>query len=175
MNKINQTIARKPIIELVNRQAVTSSFEVARYFGKRHDHVIRDIDNLISKVPDFAKPNFGVCYRINELQNGKPQKYYNMTKDGFTLLAMGFSGEKALKFKISYINAFKEKERQIAQIKTSALAEYMQQVKELAEDKALGSLAGKHLRIWRDKKTMLESKLEIKRSEIEPLLPFFEN
>ena len=73
---------------------------------KRHTHVLDKIKQLIDDTPkDFAEPNFRLCFKINQLQNGKPQAYYEITKDGFVLLAMGFTGKKAIEFKINYINA----------------------------------------------------------------------
>lgn len=63
--------------------------------------------------PESAKPNFGVCYENNTLQNGKPQKYYRLTRDGFTFVTMGFTGEKATRFKWAYIEAFNRMEAQL--------------------------------------------------------------
>ena len=80
------------LVQVNNGQAVTTSMQVAEYFGKRHTHVLDKIKQLIDDTPkDFAEPNFRLCFKINQLQNGKPQAYYEMTKDGFTLLAMGFT------------------------------------------------------------------------------------
>ena len=73
-------------------------------FGKQHTHVLRDIANLLKNL---ANPNLGwlkLCSYVD--QQGKERPSYEMTRDGFTLLAMGFTGEKALKFKIAYIERF---------------------------------------------------------------------
>ena len=97
------------LVQVNNGQAVTTSMQVAEYFGKRHTHVLDKIKQLIDDTPkDFAEPNFRLCFKINQLQNGKPQAYYEITKDGFVLLAMGFTGKKAIEFKINYINAFNQ-------------------------------------------------------------------
>jgi Rha family phage regulatory protein len=73
-------------------------------FDKRHDHLVRDIKALISAVPG-GLPNFGdTPYR--DSQNGQTYSQYEMDRDGFALLAMGFTGEKALKFKLAYIAEF---------------------------------------------------------------------
>ena len=74
-----------------NNQAVTSSRLVAEYFGKRHDTVTRAIKNL-NCSKDFSDHNFAVA-TYNDRQ-GKPRQEYLMTKDGFTILAMGFTGAK---------------------------------------------------------------------------------
>lgn len=82
---------------------VTSSLDVAETFGKEHGHVLRDIRELgCSK--EFRQSNFGESSYVNS-QNKKQPMYY-MTKDGFTLLVMGYAGELAMKFKEAYIRQF---------------------------------------------------------------------
>jgi len=94
---------------------VTTSREVARLFGKNHQHVLRDIDALISAEPELEGPsNFGQTPYV-EPSNGQTYRQYEMTRDGFVLLAMGFTGAKALKFKIGYIAAFNAMEERIRQ------------------------------------------------------------
>ncbi len=91
---------------------VTSTLEVARYFNKRHDNVLRDIEKIISEISeDFTALNFGVSSYTDN--TGKTNKLYNLTKDGFTLLAMGFTGKKAMQFKIAYITAFNAMEQEL--------------------------------------------------------------
>lgn len=83
----------------------TTSLHVAEVFGKRHDNVISKVESLDCSS-EFSVLNFKVCSKNNELQNGKPQKYFEMTKDGFMFLVMGFTGKKAAQIKEAYINAF---------------------------------------------------------------------
>lgn len=90
-----------------NNQAVTSSRLVAEYFGKRHDTVTRAIENL-SCSKEFTRHNFAVSSYKD--RSGKENKMYLMTKDGFTILAMGFTGAKAMQFKEAYIKAFNKME-----------------------------------------------------------------
>lgn len=90
-----------------NNEAVTSSRLVAEYFHKRHDTVIRAIDNL-NCSKEFTRHNFAVSKYKD--RSGKENKEYLMTKDGFTILAMGFTGAKAMQFKEAYINAFNKME-----------------------------------------------------------------
>jgi len=95
---------------------VTTSSKVATIFEKRHADVIRAIDTLISQMPDNEqKRNFALTYHVVVLPNGghKESKVYLMTRDGFSLLAMGFTGEKALKWKLKYIDAFNKMEETI--------------------------------------------------------------
>lgn len=91
-----------------NNEAVTSSKLVAEYFHKRHDTVIRAIDNL-NCSKEFTRHNFAVSKYKD--RSGKENKEYLMTKDGFTILAMGFTGTKAMQFKEAYINAFNKMEQ----------------------------------------------------------------
>ncbi len=68
-----------------------SSREVARVFGKKHYHVIRDIQNLDCSQ-EFKATNFG---GLTFHHQGNEYPYYEMTRDGFTFLAMGFTGQKS--------------------------------------------------------------------------------
>ena len=96
----------------INKQEVTvvSSLDVAETFEKRHDHVIRDIRELECS-DEFRLSNFGESSYMNS-QNKKQPMYY-VTRDGFTLLAMGYTGEKAMKFKEAYIKQFNAMERML--------------------------------------------------------------
>lgn len=100
------------IISTQDGEPVVSSRQIAESFDKRHDHVIRDIDNLKRGVP-----NFGEMFFETEIPDsyGRPQRAYLINRDGFTLLAMGFTGKAALEWKIKYIAAFNEMERQLSQ------------------------------------------------------------
>ena len=85
------------------RQVITSSRDVSAYFGKQHGHVLRDIDALLAQAPVIA-PNFGaVDYRDAK---GETRRAFDMTRDGFMLLAMGFTGAKATALKLAYIERF---------------------------------------------------------------------
>ena len=90
-----------------NNQAVTSSRLIADYFGKRHDTVIRTIRKL-GCISEFNRHNFVEITYIDT--RGRKQPEYLMTKDGFTILAMGFTGAKAMQFKEAYIKAFNKME-----------------------------------------------------------------
>lgn len=89
-------------------QAMTNSLIVAREFNKEHRHVLRDIRDLLSKggAPKIGlTPMFIESSYVNE-QNGLTLPMYLMTRDGFSLLAMGFTGERALEFKMKFLKAF---------------------------------------------------------------------
>lgn len=84
-------------------RAVCTSLDIAETFEKEHKHVLRDIREL-GCSDEFRRSNFGPSYYTNE-QN-KKQPMYLMTRDGFTLLVMGYTGELAMKFKEAYIKQF---------------------------------------------------------------------
>ena len=86
---------------------VTTSLIVAKVFGKRHDHVLRDIANL-SCSQNFNAANFGEIKYIDN--RSREQRAYEMTKDGFSLLVMGYNGAKAGEFKEKFINEFNKRE-----------------------------------------------------------------
>lgn len=96
-----------------NGAALTNSLLVAEKFGKRHDHVLRDIKNLIDSTQNWGQLFVSTTYTDN---SGKSNLMYIMNRDGFTLLAMGFTGKKALEFKLQYIEAFNKMESELKQI-----------------------------------------------------------
>ncbi|EOJ48717.1 rha family phage regulatory protein [Enterococcus faecalis EnGen0361] len=99
-----------------NQQAVTTSLQVAATFNKNHRDVLAAIDDLKEGVAENYADLF---YEDSYIHPQNKQKYRQiiMNRDGFTLLAMGFTGQKALKFKLKYIEAFNQMEKEIQQPK----------------------------------------------------------
>lgn len=91
---------------------VVNSRVVAKHFGKRHDNVLRDIDVLAhsSDLRDVDIAWFSEKMEKHPTVTDRVDRSFNISKDGFTLLAMGWTGAKALRFKIAYIAAFNEME-----------------------------------------------------------------
>ena len=97
-------------------RAFCSSRDVAATFGKLHKNVLRDADAIIAQLGDeFGRLNFEPSSYLTE--QSKEIRSYNISRDGFTILAMGFSGADALKWKAKYIDAFNSMENQILKIK----------------------------------------------------------
>lgn len=108
-----------------NGQPMTNSYLVAETFGKNHFHVVRDIENLLVDLKsvdnqcnpklDSVTQSFSEFYYDEPQPNGgsKPAKGYILNRDGFVLLAMGYTGKKALAFKVQYMNAFNRMERML--------------------------------------------------------------
>lgn len=102
-------------LQLVNGHPATTSVDVAHHFGKRHKDVIRAIRNLECS-PEYHKRNFAPMVIETQIGSGATRKdpAYQITRDGFVFLCMGFTGPEAAKWKEAYINAFNEMERQLA-------------------------------------------------------------
>lgn len=109
------------ILSTQNGEPVASSRQIAESFGKDHNHVMRDIKVLEEGVSKNGQtPMFYKTEYIHE-QNGQTYPMYLMNRDGFTLLAMGFTGKAALEWKLKYIAAFNAMEKQLAPRSTSQL------------------------------------------------------
>ena len=98
----------KNLVIMKDHQAVTSSLQVADSFEKNHRDVLESIRNLTAENTATKIMFFETTYK-----NSRGQEYpeFLMNRDGFTLLAMGFTGKKALEFKLKYIQAFNEMEK----------------------------------------------------------------
>ncbi|MCI7647008.1 MAG: Rha family transcriptional regulator [Lactobacillus johnsonii] len=98
------------LVVLRDRQAVTDSLKVAEVFEKQHRHVLEKARNLTAEN-SAVKNMFVETTYINK--RGQKQPIIYMNRDGFTLIAMGFTGKKAMEFKLKYIEAFNKMEQQI--------------------------------------------------------------
>ncbi|HGJ5899410.1 Rha family transcriptional regulator, partial [Arsenophonus apicola] len=104
-----------PKVSIHKGIAITTSQDVAEYFNKRHDNVLRAIGSLECSS-EFRLLNFEETFYIRENPNGGDgisTKCYEMTKDGFVFLVMGFTGKKAAQFKEAYIAEFNRMEAQL--------------------------------------------------------------
>lgn len=107
------THSAAPAVTIYNGIPTVLSTNIADVFGKRHDHVLRDIESILKTTPEERLNNF---IKINiekpaNLGNGVVKyRAYALTKEGFTFLAMGFTGTKAAQFKWAYIDEFKRME-----------------------------------------------------------------
>ncbi len=96
--------------DLVNKEMTTSSRIIAEYFGKVHKNVIRTIENLECSE-QFSRLNF----EPRDFNSGRGQIYqeYIISRDGFTMLAMGFTGKKAMVWKEKFLTAFNAMETEL--------------------------------------------------------------
>ena len=98
------------LVIMHEQQAVTTSLKVAEIFKKEHRNVMQSINNLTAENSAVKKMFVEDSY-LNSRNQQQPMYYMN--RDGFTLLAMGFTGSKAMEFKLKYIDAFNKMEKQI--------------------------------------------------------------
>lgn len=100
-----------------NGQAVTDSRGVAQHFDKQHSHVLRSVDILKKDISDF-----GEMFFETEMPDsyGRMQRCYLMNRDGFSILAMSFTGKKALEWKLKYIEAFNRMEAALREAPSAA-------------------------------------------------------
>lgn len=112
------TLVFSPSVTIVDGKPTTLSTDLARHFGKQHRNVLQAIENLLPQLEADHLLNFQqtVETRVNP-SGGAPisTPAFRLTRDGFTLLAMGFTGKKALAFKLAYIDAFNRMEAALHQ------------------------------------------------------------
>ena len=115
------------ILSTQNGEPVASSRQIAESFGKEHRNVMRDIENLMTAgvLKNEQTPMFYKTEYTHE-QNGQTYPMYLMNRDGFTLLAMGFTGKAALEWKLKYIAAFNAMEKKLSTPQMPKLSKEMQ-------------------------------------------------
>lgn len=111
------------LVIMRDRQAVTTSLQVAKVFNKKHKHVIEAINNKINSAENSAQYKNMFVKGTYTDASGKANKMYYMNRDGFTFIAFGFTGAKADQFKLKYIDAFNQMEKQLQHQKPLSLPE----------------------------------------------------
>lgn len=104
---------RPPVVTIRDGKAFTTSVAVAAYFRKRHDNVLRDIDGLIKARASIALNFEGIEHAVEVGFGIRTVRAFEITKDGFTLLAMGFTGAEALDFNLAYVDAFNRAQEEL--------------------------------------------------------------
>ncbi|EPE3590922.1 Rha family transcriptional regulator [Campylobacter coli] len=115
----NRVIINKQEVQFgtQDNQIFCTSLDVAKVFGKQHKHILELIGEKFNnnEIKNFCEPNFRLSFKTRKIEGfrGRERKYpyYQLTKDGFSFIAMGLTGRKADKFKIAFINAFNEMEK----------------------------------------------------------------
>ena len=118
---ISTTVAQEvtsPTLAAREGQITATSLQVAMHFKKRHGDVLRAIKNL--DVPDdYRQRNFASAKYLDEQR--KPRDSYHITRDGFALLAMGFTGKESMRWKLAYISTFNAMEAKLRALYVSPL------------------------------------------------------
>lgn len=119
-------LIRKDAFTVIEGRPVTSSLMVAEYFGKQHKNVVRDIEELIAKKPILRGLNFELTQEIKNIgATTRKVPFYWMDRKGFAILAMGFTGAKALDFKCAFYDEFERMERELHPIECPANPKYI--------------------------------------------------
>lgn len=100
------------VLSTKSGEPVASSRQVAENFGKEHKDTLESIRQILAAENSATKSMF---YETTFENRGKQYPMYLMNRDGFTLLAMGFTGKAALEWKLKYIAAFNEMEKKLAE------------------------------------------------------------
>ncbi|MEN9489560.1 MAG: hypothetical protein RJA63_9 [Pseudomonadota bacterium] len=150
----------------IDGQPMTDSLKVAARFGKEHHRVLRAIRDLVKAAPkEFTDTNFGASEYKDS--TGRKLPVYTMTKNGFAMLAMGFTGAAAMQWKVLYITAFDRMAEEIAKaahVPAVPLTLHEQALKLHAEAKTSETLAtiyGRGLRKRRDDKPVFAQQIEM--------------
>lgn len=161
------------MVTLQGNQVMTTSLKVAEYFGKRHKDVLKKIRNTISDCDnsEYTQRNFAPFDFIDK--NGDTQPAFNLTRNGFMLLVMGFTGKAALQIKIKYMQAFDWMAEQLYLMQNSYLKQHNDLMIEYMKEKDVASMSGRLLRRWgRERMPELKNRMEKlkQQSQIELLI-----
>lgn len=115
MNEVIVINGQSVEFEVVNSGVFTTSLSVANVFNKRHSDILAQIREF--PTDDFTERNFPLSEYTDS--TGRKLPCYNLTRDGFSLLVMGFTGQKAYKWKIEFIKAFNLMEAELNRIKAA--------------------------------------------------------
>lgn len=160
-NVANQTneVAELDLVFISDKEVMTDSLLVAKAFGKRHDHVIRDIEKIIASIADISTaPKFGVSEYKDSTGRSLPK--YNLCKDSLMLLVMGYGGKKAMQIKINYINAFNAMYAYIQNTLKSKQEKHFEAVRKFESKKAEMSWHASEMRKWQDDAPLLLAEVE---------------
>lgn len=139
----------RELVFLSGKDSLTDTFKVAMAFDKGHKEVLRKTRMVIKSCsPDFAERNFTLCHENNDLQNGKPQPFYRMTRDGWTMLVFSFTGAAVFAFKEAYIAAFNWMADMLRQGQDNLNAERNAVMLEYMKEKDVASMSGRLLNRW---------------------------
>lgn len=147
------------MVTLQGNQVITTSLKVAEYFGKRHKDVLKKIRNTINDCDnqEYTQRNFAPFDFIDK--NGEIQPAFNLTRNGFMLLVMGFTGKAALQIKIKYMQAFDWMAEQLHKMQVSYMQQYNALMFDYIKEKEKASKAGKELSNWKRIKQDIENKV----------------
>lgn len=167
---------------VIEGRPVTSSIKVAEYFGKQHKDVLESIRKLVGLKPEFERErNFSLTQEIKKLgATMRKIPFYWMDRKGFSILAMGFTGAKALDFKCAFYDEFERMEAQLRAQKQIESGDTITNAQQVAIQQAVARRAKKtavyYQTIYRAIKAryQIPRYTELKQSQFEDCLRFIE-
>ena len=109
-----------PTLHMADGKPTATSLQVAEHFGKQHKTVLRAIRNLGCSAA-FTERNLALSEFVDS--TGRRLPMYHITRDGFALLAMGFTGKEAMRWKEAYIAAFNAMEARLKNLYVEPLVD----------------------------------------------------
>ncbi|MDW0618206.1 Rha family transcriptional regulator [Mannheimia haemolytica] len=151
-------------VQIKGDKIITDTLTIAKVFGKRHTEVLRAIHNL-DLPQEFGERNFASTFYTDKWNRQKPM--YEVTKNGFMFLVMGFNGSKADRLKVAFIEAFDYLITQAGKTSYQLLQEYQQLCLNTKMEEQLASYCGKGLSRWKGKKPSLYEKIKLLEDKIQ--------
>lgn len=146
----------RQLVQSQDGKPTTDSLKVAKYFGKDHKAVLRKIARMKCSA-DFNRRNFALVEYVDAKGESRPM--YELTKNGFMFVVMGFTGEKADLMKEGFIDAFDWMADQLANRSISYEQRRNYLTLEYKQEKSLASFAGKTMQRWQMKKPIIEGEM----------------
>lgn len=159
-------------VTLSDTTLVTDSRRVAKHFKKRHDSILRTFDAMKCS-PEYRLRNYVETVETRENPSGGApisSRAIRMTKNGFVLMAMGFTGADAMKMKEDYINAFDAMADQIQRISSGLWQQMMDLERRDASSFSLASFGAKRMVERRTELASLENERALLESKLQPAL-----
>lgn len=154
-------------VVLSDTTLTTDSRRVAKHFKKRHEQVLRAFDSL-DCPEEFRRHNFVLAEEPDA--QGKNRRVIRMTKDGFMLMAMGFTGKEAVAIKVAFITAFNAMAEQLTRIGDSLWRQRLDLEKREATSFMWASFGAKRMRERQKDKPLLENERELLEEKMQPVL-----
>ncbi len=149
-----------PVVREIDGIATADSRDVAEYFGKQHKHVLRDIRNLLKDIPNLTVQFWAVKFN----NRGREFDCYRMTKTGFLMLVMGFTGTKASQLKLAYIEEFDRMQDSLRHLWDREYKSLMEAANELgrieSDFRRAASAGGRSLARWRNAKPKIKAEFD---------------
>lgn len=161
---MSQLIAQNAF-RLIEGRPVTSSLKVAEYFGKQHKDVLESIRKLISLKPEFERErNFSLTQETKQLgATTRKTPFYWIDRKGFSILAMGFTGAKALDFKCAFYDEFERMEKMLYQCPAPSQDKTLSPAEQFSIRNAVGKKAKKSPSTYRFIYSLLKQRFQVAR------------